>query len=104
MQNERAHRQKSTPRRNASYLAQATAMRRNIAGGDAPEPMRPRNNAQWPIRLCACVDMNPYRDQLGQQGNRWLAVPRAFLFRPDFAGSIGGSFRNRDTQVLMQGD
>jgi hypothetical protein len=76
----------------------------NLVRGDAPEPMRPRNDAQGPVGFSAVVEMNAHRNQLSQEFSGWLAKPHAFLFRPRFAGSIGGSFRNGNTEILMQGD
>jgi hypothetical protein len=48
--------------------------------------------------------MNANRDQLSQEIRGRLTKPHAFLFRPRFAGRIGGSCRDRDAQVLVQGD
>jgi hypothetical protein len=79
-------------------------MRRNLLRGDAAEPMRPRNHAQWPICFSAVVDMNANRNQLSQEIRWRLTKPHAFFFRPRLAGRIGGFCRDWDAQVLMQGD
>jgi hypothetical protein len=79
-------------------------MRCNLLRGDAPEPMRPRNHAQGPIRFSAVVKMNANGNQQSQEIHRRLAKPHTFLFRPRLAGRIGGSCRDRDAQVLMQSD
>src|SRR5580693_3197119 len=49
VEQERAHRHKTTPRRNARHLSQAATMRCNLVRSDAPEPMRPWNDAQGPV-------------------------------------------------------
>ncbi len=104
MQYERAHRHGPPPRRNASHLTQITAMLGNLRSGDAPEPMRPRNNAQRPIGVSAVVKMNAYGNQLRQELSGRLAEPPTFLFRPRLAGSIGDSLGDGNTEILMQSD
>jgi len=89
MEQERAHRDKTAPRRNTRYFSQAAAMGRNVLGSDAPEPMRPRNHAQGPVCFSAIVEMNANRDQLSQEIRGRLAKPHAFLSRPRLAGRIG---------------
>jgi hypothetical protein len=104
MEQERAHRYKTAPRRNTRDLSQAATVRRNLVRGDAPEPMRPRNHAQGSVCFSAVVEMNADRNQLSQEISGRLTKPRTFLFRPRLAGRIGGSFRNGNAQVLMQSD
>jgi len=104
VEQERAHRHKTAPGRNARYFSQTATMRCNVVRCDAPEPMRPRNHAQGPVRFSAVVEMNADRNQLSQEFSGRLAKPGAFLFRPRLAGRLGASFRDGDAQVLMQSD
>jgi hypothetical protein len=76
----------------------------DLRSGDAPEPMRPRNDAQRSIGFSAVIKMNAYGNQLRQEGSGGFAEPPTFLFRPRFAGSIGDSLGYWDTQVLVQSD
>ena len=64
MEDERAHRHSGPPGRNASYLAQTAAMLSDLRRGDAPEPMRPGNDAQRSIGFSAVIKMNAYGNQL----------------------------------------
>jgi hypothetical protein len=80
MEQERAHRHETAPRRNTRYLSQAATMRGNLVRGDAPEPMRPRNHAQGSVGFSAVVKMNADRNELSQEFSGRLAKPRAFLF------------------------
>ena len=97
MEYERAHRHSPPPRYNASYLTQTATMPSDLRRGDAPEPMRPRNDAQWPIGFSAVIKMNAYGNQLRQEVSGRLAEPSTFLFGPRFAGSIGNSLGHGDT-------
>jgi hypothetical protein len=104
VEQERAHHHKTAPRRNAGHLSQSATMRGNLVRGDAPEPMRPRNDAQGSVPFSAVVEMNANRNQLSQELSGRLAKPSALLLRPCTARRFREMVLDGDTQVLMQRD
>src|SRR5450830_1483256 len=101
VQRERFDQQGAALRHGTDNFAHFRAQRQRLLIVQASQSMRARHYAKGAVVDAACVDMQPYRDEILQERLWRLYKRHALLFRPAHEIGVSDLFSNRNTYILV---